>query len=145
MRAGSFFFGPTMSLAAALALLLACSPWTFSTWCRSCSTVSGCSCATAPSTPSTAPRSSTSTVRVGRGAPRLSSLGSLALASARSPMRPSSWTEARATSISGGTKNCANCVTKLKWYEGERGKQWAQGEPASVGGRSQENEKDGGG
>ena len=86
----------------AMSLVATCSPRTFSTWCRSCSMVSGWSWVTAPLTPSTAPRTSTSTVRVGRGscAPRLISLGSLAPVSARSPVTLLTLTEARATSIS---------------------------------------------
>ena len=92
------FWGSAMSLVAT------CSPRTFSTWCRSCSMVSGWSWVTAPLTPSTAPRTSTSTVRVGRGscAPRLISLGSLTPVSARSPVTLLTLTEARATSISRG-------------------------------------------
>ena len=77
----SFFFEPRW---ASRPLTFTCSPWNFSMRCRSCLTVSGWSCAVAPSTPPTAPLTSTSIFRVGRGtcAPRLSSLGSFALVSA---------------------------------------------------------------
>ena len=108
-----FFLDPRGALRP---LTLACSSRTFSTRCRSCSAVSGWRCVTAPSTP-TAPRTSTSTARVGRGscAPRWSSLGSPALVSARSPARLLTLTEARAASISAKKKKNRCWRMKEHW------------------------------
>ena len=35
-------------------------------------------------------------------------------------------------------QGCVNCVKKVKWYEGERRKPWAQGALACTAGRSKE-------
>ena len=38
-------------------------------------------------------------------------------------------------------QRCANCVTRVKWYQGERWKQWVQGELTGAEGRSEKDEK----